>query len=420
MVTSAVSRYDRWYDGGNTIRQPSGAISLDLPGCPARGDCFMTNTYTTVRRENYFQRLGNSFFGMLIGFLLILAGCWLLFWNDGRAVDAERGLKAGAREVVSLTQPRVDPANEGKLVHLSGPTASAGTITDPATGAQFPNALLVARKVEMFQWVQTSESTTKEKVGGTQETTTTYTYTKQWSEMPQDSSTFAQPDGHTNPEMPFSSERLFAGDATVGGFKLARDLIDRLGDGTAFTPAAPDGWRVESGTLIRGAGTATEPQLGDLRVTYATLQAGTVVSIVAGQAGSELVPWTRRGTNYEVYLATQGAVPAGQMITEQRENEQTLTWILRVVGTIMNMIGFGLLLGPLKAIANVFPPLAGLVGGGIGLVAMALGLPLSLIVIATAWLVFRPLLAGGLIVAGIALFVFLARRKAEAEPNPAT
>ncbi len=380
----------------------------------------MSNTYTTVRRENYFQRLGNSFFGMLIGFVLIVAGCWLLFWNDGRAVDAERGLKAGAREVVSLTQPRVDPANEGKLVHLSGPTAASGTIVDPATGAQFPSALLVARKVEMFQWVQTSESTTKEKVGGTQETTTTYTYTKQWSEMPQDSSTFAQPDGHTNPDMPFSSERLFASDATIGGFRLARDLIDRLGGGTATTPAAPDGWRAEGGALIRGTGTAAEPQLGDLRVTYATIQAGTVVSVVAGQAGAELVPWVRRGTNYEVYLATTGAVPAGQMITEQRETEQTITWILRVLGTIMNMIGFGLLMGPLKAIANVFPPLAGLVGGGIGLVAMALGLPLSLIVIATAWLVFRPLLAGGLIVAGIAPFVFLARRKAAVDPAPAT
>ena len=379
----------------------------------------MSNTYTTVRRENYFQRLGNSFFGMLIGIVLIVAGCWLLFWNDGRAVDAERGLKAGAREVISLTQPRVDPANEGKLVHLSGPTTSPGTITDPATGAQFPNALLVARKVEMFQWVQTSQSTTKEKVGGTQETTTTYTYTQQWSEMPQDSSTFAQPDGHINPEMPFSSERLVAADATIGGFRLAQRLIDMLGDGTAATPAAPDGWRAEAGALLRGTGTAAAPQLGDLRVTYATIQAGTVVSVVAGQAGSDLVPWTRRGTNYEVYLSTEGAVPAGEMINQQRENEQALTWVLRVVGTIMNMIGFGLLLGPLKALANVFPPLAGLVGGGIGLVAMALGLPLSLIVIATAWLVFRPLLAGGLIVAGIALFVFLSRRKAGVEPAPA-
>lgn len=379
----------------------------------------MSNTYTTVRRENYFQRLGNSFFGMLIGIVLIVAGCWLLFWNDGRAVDAERGLKAGAREVISLTQPRVDPANEGKLVHLSGPTASPGTITDPATGVQFPNALLVARKVEMFQWVQTAQSTTKDKVGGTQETTTTYTYTKQWSDMPQDSSTFAQPDGHTNPEMPFSSERLVAADATLGGFRLAQRLIDMLGDGTAATPAAPDGWRAEGGGLLRGTGTATEPQLGDLRVTYATIQAGTVVSVVAAQAGAELVPWTRRGTNYEVYLSTEGAVPAGQMIAQQRENEQVLTWILRAVGTIMNMIGFGLLLGPLKALANVFPPLAGLVGGGVGLVAMALGLPLSLIVIATAWLVFRPLIAGALIVAGVALFVLLSRRKASTEPAPA-
>lgn len=379
----------------------------------------MSNTYTTVRRENYFERLGNSFFGMLIGIVLIVAGCWLLFWNDGRAVDAERGLKAGAREVISLTQPRVDAANEGKLVHLSGPTASTGAVTDPTTGAQFPGALLVARKVEMYQWVQTSQSTTKEKVGGTQETTTTYTYTKQWSEMPQDSSTFAQPEGHANPEMPFSSERLFATDATLGGFRLAQRLIDMLGEGTAVTPTAPDGWRAEGGALVRGTGTAAEPQLGDLRVSYATIQAGTVVSIVAGQAGAELVPWTRRGTNYEVYLATQGAVPAGQMINEQRENEQVLTWILRVVGTIMNMVGFGLLLGPLKALANVFPPMAGLIGGGIGLVAMALGLPLSLIVIATAWLVFRPLLAGGLIVAGIALFVFLSRRKAAAAPAPA-
>ena len=36
----------------------------------------------------------------------------------------------------------------------------------------------------MYQWKQTSESKTKEKIGGGKETTTTYDYKKDWSDRP--------------------------------------------------------------------------------------------------------------------------------------------------------------------------------------------------------------------------------------------
>ncbi len=57
----------------------------------------------------------------------------------------------------------------------------------------------------------------------------------------------------------------------------------------------------------------------------------------------------------------------------------------------------------LSVIADVIPILGTIVGAGTGFVAFVLGLAWSLVVIAVAWVRFRPLLAGGLIAVAVAL-----------------
>lgn len=378
----------------------------------------MVATVTRVRREGYLQRLGQSLAGVLVGIALIVGGCVLLFWNDGRAVEAERGLAAGGRAAVSLAAPVVDPAREGALVHLSGPVTSEAGVSDPDLATQFAGALVLVRTVEMYQWTETARSETRERVGGTRETTTTYNYALAWSDQPVQSSGFAQPEGHINPPMPVQSARLVADDAVLGGFALDGAVLAGLRDGQPVAPlAAPDGWRLEGGQLVRGSGTATAPRLGDVRVRYVMLPSGTVLSVMGRQSGATLAPWSGPGSRYAILLAREGTVPADRMIAQRQQSEQVLTWVLRLVGTALTVTGFALMLGPLSALANVLPPLANLLAGGAGLVALALGVPLSLLVIALAWLVFRPLVAGALVAAGLAVLVTLARRRAP-RPGP--
>ncbi|MBN9332627.1 MAG: hypothetical protein J0I64_04070, partial [Devosia sp.] len=70
---------------------------------------------------SWFDRVKQSFGGLVFGLVLVVAMVGLLFWNEGRAVQTERSLAEGAGLVVSVTASPLDPANESRLIHVTGP-----------------------------------------------------------------------------------------------------------------------------------------------------------------------------------------------------------------------------------------------------------------------------------------------------------
>jgi Transmembrane protein 43 len=100
---------------------------------------------------------------------------------------------------------------------------------------------------------------------------------------------------------------------------------------------------------------------------------------------------------------------AGELIEGKRKSEAILTWVLRGVGTLLMVVGFAIFLAPLSTLASVIPILGDLVGGAVTLVSVAIGVPLSILVIAFAWLTFRPLIGGGLILLALVVGYLLWR-----------
>ena len=113
-----------------------------------------------------------------------------------------------------------------------------------------------------------------------------------------------------------------------------------------------------------------------------------------------------------------GTVAQETLFADAHSANKTMAWILRVLGIVLVCSGLGMLLRPLSVVADVLPFLGDLVGAGTGLVAFLLGLAWSFIIIAIAWLAYRPLLGGGLLAAAIALIVliFLRRKKRAKAP----
>lgn len=365
----------------------------------------MTHSITTVARRNYLQRLGDSLIGTLIGIALIVASVAVLFWNEGRAVEAHRGLYAGERVATSLPQPVVSPANDGKLVHLAGPVISSSRLVDPETGAAFPAALSVHRKVEMFQWIQTASTRTEEKPGGTQETTTTYSYAPGWSDTAQDSTAFARPEGHSNPAFALESRTSFASDATLGGFRISQAVLEQIPADQPVRPeAVPQGWMQTGAGLYRGTGTEAAPRIGDVRVTYRQLSSGTVMSVLGQQSGDQLVGWMAPGGRYTLLTARAGSFTAADMFAEQKSSEDLATWVVRGIGYGMAIIGFTMLLGPLSALGNIVPLVATVLGTVSGWIGFVLATVLTTGTIAIAWFFVRPVLAVGLLAAGLLLW----------------
>lgn len=391
----------------------------------------MPDTITRTTSTSWFSRVGSAFAGVLIGFILIV-GCVVgLAWNEGRAVKTERGLREGASVVVNIQPDAVDPANDQKLVHVSGPVV----VTDPLEDTEFgvtATGVHLARKVEMYQWRESKKEEKRTKLGGGEETVTIYTYAKAWSGAAEDSSEFAEPNGHQNPEFAIEATDILAQDATLGAFQLDDDVVGQIGGAaplrltqdnldavktavdtdkyvsirqnrillSAERPRSTDVDDADDAEPVSEATTTTSatPSIGDVRISY-YLTPAAVSSIVARQNGDGFLAYSARNGE-EFLLVSDGAVPATDMFKGAQDENRIMTWIIRLVGMVLLMTGFGLLMAPLGVLADVLPLAGTIVRMGTGLIAFVLGLVVGVVTIALAWFAFRPLLSIAILVVG--------------------
>jgi hypothetical protein len=352
------------------------------------GEGRFTETTTTT----WLERIKGAFAGILVGLLLIPASSILLFWNEGRAVQTARSLAEGAGLVTAAPADRVDPALEGRLIHLTAPLRVTQPLRDAEFGVTAQGAVRLLRSVEMYQWKEEQRSETRSRLGGGQETVTTYSYTRAWSAEPIDSSRFRQGEGRSNPAMRFQAREVVANDARLGAFPLTDAQLRGFGEPRPLPveTSAMAGARVVDGALYIGQDPAN-PRIGDLRIRFAQVPAQEA-SLIARQAGTGVAPYqTRAGDS--LFLLRPGNLTAQQMIQAAEAENRILTWILRAVGAVLMFIGFSLILRPLVVLADVVPLFGSIVGFGTGLIAGMLTFLGAPLVIAVAWFWYRPLVA---------------------------
>jgi hypothetical protein len=361
---------------------------------------------TEVTNQSWFARLGNSLKGLLMGAVLFAAGVWLLAWNEGRAVKTAKGLEEGAAAVISIQADQIDPAHEGRLVHLTGLATSPEILKDDLFSVSAP-ALKLRREAEMYQWRERQSSKTRTKVGGGTETVTTYEYEKVWADELIRSEAFKEPNGHTNPtSMPVSSETQVAKSITVGALDLSPGLISQVGQFEALPlPAAlPEGWTALDGQAFRAANPQT-PQVGDLRVRFEAAPP-VEVSVIAVQRGRKLEPY-RTQTDTIIEMLNHGNVAAAQMFEQAVAANTTMTWLLRLGGWLLLFIGVKVLLAPLAVAADLLPFLGSILRFGTSLIAALISIPTSIITIAVAWIAYRPAFAIALLALAVILPVLI-------------
>lgn len=369
--------------------------------------------YTEVTNQGWFSRLADSFKGIIFGIILFLIAFPLLFWNEGRAVKQAQAISEGRGAVVSVSSDKVDPTNQGRLVHMSGRATADGTLRDGQFGVTAEGALRLRRTVEMYQWKQESKSEKRKKLGGGEETVTTYTYDKVWSDEPIDSSGFKE-SGHDNPgEFPVQGSAENAPVVRVGAFTLGDTLtaqIDAWND-LAADGKAPAGMVAANGGFYRGKD-PNAPQIGDVRVKFQVVEP-TQVSLVAVQQGDTFAPYVAKSGNQIMELVV-GQKSAAEMFQQMEDSNNLLTWILRAAGFFLMFLGLTLIMNPLSVLADVVPLFGNLVGFGTGLIAFMLAAALSLVTIAVGWIAYRPLIGLSLLAlafVAVVAVVALLRRK---------
>ncbi|MDP9004679.1 MAG: TMEM43 family protein [Verrucomicrobiota bacterium] len=387
----------------------------------------MANLITEVTSQSIFGRIGRSFGGVLVGIALIIGSVILLFWNEGRAVGTAKSLKEGATSVIDVPSDNINPANDSKLIHVTGETAVTTPIEDPLFNIS-ESAIRLRRNIQVYQWKEKKESKTRDKLGGGKETTTTYSYEKVWASDLVKSSSFKSPEDHRNPErLEVPKKEFVAKDATLGKFQLTPQIISKIpGDESISATKAQlekvsedvqAKLKVDGDVYYLGADPAT-PAIGDEKISFTVLRPGTV-SVVAAQAKQSFAPYTTTNER-EIELVETGNVPAAQMFAHAQAANRTMTWILRGAGFVAMFIGLLMLLGPISALAHIVPFLGSLVEIGFAIVAFFVSLIVSILVIAVAWIVYRPVLGVALIVVAGGCIVLLKRLHTRHAPAAVT
>jgi hypothetical protein len=348
------------------------------------------DTFTEVTSRSWISRIGQSIVGVLIGLVMVIAAIVVLFWNEGRAIQTARSLAEGAGLVVDVDSARVDPGNEGKLVHISGDLTAPGRLSDAEFGVTAKGLRLV-RAVEMYQWKEETKTETHQKLGGGEEDVTTYTYHRVWSDTRHDSSRFRHPDGHENPTMRYHRVDVIARDATLGAFHPGEQVLRLL---PADERLSVDPAMVGSSSTRGGS-----PVQVVERISYRLAPNGSA-SIIGRQTGTDLTEYQAKAGD-QLLMATPGVASAAQMFKAANDENRMLTWVLRFVGAVLMFIGFALILRPLVVVADVVPFIGNILGAGVALVALGLTAVLGPAIIAIAWFAHRPLLSIAVIAIGL-------------------
>ena len=356
------------------------------------------------------KKIGNSFKGILGGFIIIIIGIGLLWWNEGNNVKNLKTTAEAAKSLIDVKSDSVDAKNEGKLIATNGKLINEQELEDETFKVKIKTPLL-KRIVEVYQWDEDSSTD--------DDGDTTYTYSKKWSSDIIDSGNFHR-SGHDNPtHKEYDDDEYTSDDVKVGAFSLSIDQIRRLSTKGVYNTFDEETLSelnlTKSGNYITNSKDLNKPEIGDMRISF-VYNDSTEISVLAVQQRNTFVDFVSKAGK-TINRVEDGTKTGAEMVENIKKENNLLKWILRAVGALLIISGIGTILKPISTISGFVPILGSLVGAAVGLISFILGLALSLIVIAVAWIRFRPILGIGLLAAAAALIIFIITRGKKAKPD---
>ena len=381
--------------------------------------------YTEKTTISYGSRVKNSFGGIGTGFILLIAAVVMLWWNEGRAVKTAKMLKEA--EGVAVHMPDVntlDPQYQDKLIHANGTVVTLDSLID----ADFKvgvRGMRLTRTVSYYQWVEHSSTTKEDKLGGSQEITTTYTYSTEWTSSPVNSSDFKDPDyknyNHGGVRRQVEDKDYIAKNAKIGAYRLPEDMISSFPQGNMMPlmltiKGDSAGMHVNNNEIYFGANPA-DPMVGDVRVEYRYIPAQNVVSLIAKVQGDTFTSYTaKNGKTFRALV--MGERTMEEMFESEKAGNSMLTWILRIIGFFLISAGLKMIFDLLSTLLKVVPFLSSIMSWSVGLICNIIAFALTLIVVAIAWLFYRPILSVSLLaVACAAVYYFVMKAEKKKQQN---
>ena len=392
--------------------------------------------YQETVTTGYGTRVKQSFKSIATGFTLFLGATAMLWWNEGNSVKTADMLEEAQWVCVEMGNPnKKDASLEGQLVCATAMTATTDLLTDKDFGFSV-NAISTKRKVEYYQWHETKTEETKEKSDGSEKKIITYDYRKDWSPSPIGSSNFKQHYGHVNVVLAeFDDDEQWAEHVSFGAYNLNNSLIHSI---NTYEPLRPDlsddvlrvldktiqasyerhytkkedlnsndynFVHVNDNQLYLGLD-PNAYKVGDVRIKFEKVAPAHEVTVVAVVDGVGFKPFKAKN-GYTLEKLVMGRKTMDQFFEDEQETNTFNTWAYRVLGIVMVIGALKLIFGFVVTLTRIVPFLSTIVGWGVGVICTVLGVVWSLLVIAVAWLFYRPIVGIALLaIASILVWIF--------------
>ena len=171
---------------------------------------------------------------------------------------------------IRASADRIDPANEGRPVQVTGRLTASSVARDADMGIEAKAAVLL-RKVEMFQLRERCEHGAA------------CTYETAWASQRNESSAFREPQGHENPPMRLVDAHFAGADLKLGAYAVDPGLVaaqvalaDHPVRAADLPPNLAATFADADGALYAG-GDASHPRVGEVKVSYRIAPLGEAV-----------------------------------------------------------------------------------------------------------------------------------------------
>lgn len=368
----------------------------------------MNEGYKVVTNKSWGSRIVDSIKGIVGGFLMFLGSFVLLYINEDRTDKSEV-----AAESIAIDAEVQNGEYNGQFVAATGKLYSDENIGDDFLK---PGPYLtVSRDVEYYTWIERSESETRTKLGGGEETVTTYYCdTKEWVSDPMPSSSFTDPDCRYkfNPTKSLENKTNTVTSAKIGIYNLNTSGLQLPGSEALSLKkdqlVLRDSFhQANEKYLYKCKNSVSSPEVGDIRVSYTVVNPRDYATVMGTLNGSSISAYM--GKDAKIYRAFDGNKEAA--VAQLAKEHSIMTWILRIIGFMMMWGGLAALFEPLSVFLDVLPFLGSLSRTVVKIITFVVALLLSIITIIISMILHNWIAVLAVVLASIAGTIFYLKQK---------
>lgn len=334
-----------------------------------------------ITHNSFGGNIIESLKGIFVGFILIIIAIVGLYINEGGISPKEIFAKAN---IINST----DTNTADGIVIVEGNPVINNKLSETDNQYLAPlDSIYLQRKVEVYAWQEVVTEETKENVGGSTDTIKTYSYKKDWTVAPVDSSVFKDKSPEYKNIIPAIKGALYSQPFTINGLS-----VGQLSDGDKVYHKelllTPDLLKdktnkiVDNRIYIKNGTNTAEANIGDIRISYNVIDIKDKISVFGEKRGNNISLTVNYKDNIEKGLI--GIGDHNTILDKAVDEFKFNTWLFRGIGFAVIWIGLILMTSIVSTLASVLPFLGSLTRGVLFIINGIIAFALSSLVILVA------------------------------------